>query len=85
VGFYALNRFVTLMVLDAVDIGGAQTVHLFGAAFGLGVVALQTMIGQLLQEDKERLKDYEKDKQVHSAIMLSLSLSLCLSARQTFD
>jgi hypothetical protein len=34
VGFYALNRFVVLMVLDAVDIGGAQTVHLFGTLFG---------------------------------------------------
>lgn len=63
VGFYALNRFVVLMVLDAVDIGGAQTVHLFGTLFGLGVVGVQTLIGQLLQEDKERLKEFEKDKQ----------------------
>jgi hypothetical protein len=27
-------------------------------------VGVQTLIGQLLQEDKERLKEFEKDKQV---------------------
>lgn len=34
VGFYSLNKYVTLYVLEAVDLGGSQTVHLFGASFG---------------------------------------------------
>lgn len=35
---------------------------------GLGVVGVQTLIGQLLQEDKERLKEFEKDKQVRRVV-----------------
>jgi hypothetical protein len=55
---------------------------------GLGVVGVQTLIGQLLQEDKERLKEFEKDKQVRrstddleivisNAVMLVHSRRMC--------
>lgn len=38
--FYSINRYVTILVLEAVDPGGAVTIHLFGAVFGLAASAL---------------------------------------------
>jgi ammonium transporter Rh len=62
-GFYALNRYVTLMVLSAIDIGGSQTVHAFGAAYGLGLVSFSALTSWYFQEDVERQKECSKDRQ----------------------
>jgi ammonium transporter Rh len=33
--FYSFNRYICLLVLEAVDLGGAMVIHMFGAYFGL--------------------------------------------------
>jgi len=33
--FYSFNRYICLLVLEAVDLGGSMTIHMFGAFFGL--------------------------------------------------
>ena len=33
--FYTLNRTIILSTLQAVDVGGSMTIHMFGAYFGL--------------------------------------------------
>ena len=50
--WYSVNRYVNLLVLSAQDPGGAVTIHLFGAIFGLAASALiSRQYGESIKRD----------------------------------
>lgn len=56
--FYELNVYITILVLEAVDLGGTITVHTFGAVFGIAL-AYAMFFPWLGQDD---VKEYDGDR-----------------------
>jgi len=76
--WYSVNRYVNLLVLDAQDPGGAVTIHLFGALFGLGASALISRpFGESLKRDHGDRQPEEFSSSTQSD-MLSLIGSVLL-------
>jgi len=59
--FYTLNRYICLGPIEAMDLGGTVTIHVFGAYFGLAMG--WAMYPPFFGHDDPATKDFERDRQ----------------------
>jgi len=57
--FYWVNYYVTILVLQAVDVGGGMVIHTFGAYFGLAVTWWLT--SPITHNHKDNCSNYSSD------------------------
>lgn len=56
---YSINRGVCEHIMDAIDLGGAIYIHVFGAMFGLGVAKMTFNPRSIAHE--EEISSYRSD------------------------